>query len=266
MIYKLKNMILRKPAMAGFLLILSIYGNNVNAQSGWYITSSVQVSGGRYIFESYNRVFSLYNGIRYEGDNFGISAFIPILTSNYKNISASNGILTPSETTNSKSVQDFGLGDLYGYFDYKIFSNYEDELDVLINARIKIPTASTYMNVGTGEYDFGTSISIRKSWQNFISVIDLGYLKIGDPNGITYQDPFTYGIGIGRFFNYGEYSFLLYYTGYTKIVEVYDAPQQLSLGLNYRASKNIIISAIGSEGIGNFAPDFSLSGGIKVQL
>jgi len=268
---KIQNAILRKPAIAGFLLILLFFSKSMFAQTGWYFTSSVQLSGGKYVLDSYNRVYSVYGGLRYQGENFGITAAIPLVSSNNKNVSQSSGMMITSGTNVSnsgvaQSGMNTGFGDLYGYFDYKIISDFEKEIDVYINAQVKVPTAATRMNIGTGKYDFGGSVSLRKSLNNFIGIVDLGYLNIGDPVGITYKDPFTYGIGIGKFFNYGEYSLMLYFTGYTKIVDVYDAPQQISLGANYKTSEMIIFSVIGSAGRGNFTPDLTLSGGIRIKL
>ncbi|MBS3945018.1 MAG: hypothetical protein KGZ42_05930 [Melioribacter sp.] len=260
-----------KLAYAGFLLVFLLLSNETLSQSGWYLTSSIQLSGGNYILDSYNRVFSVYGGLRYQGENFGISASLPLVTSN-NNVSQTNGMMTQSGTNNDAATNtthsgiDFGLGDLYGYFDYKIISDFDSEIDIYVNAQIKIPTAAKHMNIGTGKYDFGGSISLRKSLDNFIGFVDLGYLNIGDPDGSTYKNPFTYGLGLGKFFNYGEYSLLIYYTGYTKILNEYDAPKQISLGANYRASESIIISLIGSAGLGNFTPDFTFSGGLRIKL
>jgi len=272
MINKIQKVILRKPVIAGFLLILVFFSNSLYAQTGWYFTSSVQISGSKYVFDSYNHVFSVYGGLRYQGENFGITASIPLVTTNNQNVSQSSGMMVTSGSNNlanaglSQNENSFGIGDLYGYFDYKIISDFETEIDVYVNAQVKIPTAATQMNIGTGKYDFGGSISLRKSFNSFIGLVDLGYLNIGDPAGITYKDPFTYGIGIGKFFNYGEYSLLLFYTGYTKIVDAFDAPQQISLGANYRTSETIILSVIGSAGRGNFAPDYALSCGLRMNL
>lgn len=268
---KIQNAILGKPAIAGFLLILFFFSKSMFAQTGWYFTSSVQLSGGKYVFDSYNRVYSVYSGMRYQGENFGITASIPFVSSNNKNVSQSSGMMVTagtnvSNTGISQSGMNTGFGDLYGYFDYKIISDFEKEIDVYVNAQVKVPTAATRMNIGTGKYDFGSSVSLKKSLDDFIGIVDLGYLNIGDPDSVTYKNPFTYGIGIGKFFNYGKYSLLLYYTGYTKIVDSYDAPQQISLGANYRSSETIILSVIGSAGRGNFAPDFTLSGGIRFKL
>jgi len=257
-----------KLAQAGFILLLLLISGKLTAQEGWYFTSSVQLSGGNYVFDSYNRVFSIYGGLRYQGENFGITASIPLVSSNNKSVSQTSGMMVPSGTNTStmQSGMNFGLGDLYGYFDYKIISDYESGIDLFVNTQLKVPTAATDMNIGTGKYDFGGSVTFRKSLDSFVGIVDLGYLNIGDPDSITYKNPFTYGIGVGKFFNYGEYSLLLYYTGYTKIIDGYDAPKQLSIGINYRASDDIILSLISSAGFGNTSPDYTLSGGIRIKL
>ncbi len=257
-----------KLAFAGFLLSMLLTTGKLTAQDGWYFTSSVQLNGGNYVFDSYSRVFSIYGGLRYQGENFGITASIPLVSSNNNSVSQTGGIMVPSgaNTGTMQNGMNFGLGDLYGYFDYKIISDYETGIDIFVNALIKVPTASTGMSIGTGKFDFGSSVTIRKSIDSFVGILDLGYLNIGDPDSLTYKNPFTYGIGVGKFFNYGEYSLLLYYTGYTKIIDDFDAPRLFSLGVNYRANENIILSVIGSKGFGNTSPDFALSGGIRIKL
>lgn len=259
----------RKLAFAGFLFSMLFSSQKLSAQEGWYFNSSVQFSGGNYVFDSYNRVFSVYGGLRYQNDFFGITASLPIVSNN-SNFSQTSGMMLPTgnsgSTANSMQGMSLGIGDLYTYLDYKIISDYETGIDVYANAQVKIPTASANMSFGTGKFDVGASLTLRKSLESFVGILDLGYLNIGDPASVVYKDPLTYGIGLGKFFNYGEYSLLLYYTGYTTVIDGFDTPKQISLGANYRLSDTIILSVIGSAGIGNTSPDFTLSSGVRVKL
>lgn len=268
----MKINILRKLAEAGFLLLLIFTSGEIKAQDGWYFLSNIQVGGGNYIFDSYSRTISVYGGLRYQKENFGITASIPLVSSDNSSGSQSNGMMFTSgnySQTNSnpmQNVMNIGLGDLYIYMDHKIITDYESDVDLFINAQVKVPTAATRMNFGTGKFDLGSSVTFRKSLNTFIAIADFGYLNIGDPDSITYKNPFTYGIGFGKFFNFGKYSLLLYYSGYTKIIESYDLPKQLSLGINYIASDSVIFSFISSKGFGNTSPDFTFSGGIRIKL
>lgn len=253
-----------KPVFAGFLLIILFSSMNVFGQNGWYVNTSVQLSGGNYIFNSYNRVLSFYGGLRFQGERFGVSISVPVIGSNNN-----DSIIQDTQMHGSNSMMssmNYGLGDIYGYLDYRILSEYENDVDLYFNSQIKIPTAASNLNVGTGEFDFGISISLKKTLNTFALFAELGYLNIGDPSTITYKNPFTYGFGIGKFFNYGEYSLFIYYNRYTKIVDEYDAPQQVSFGANYKLNEILILSLITSAGIGNFAPDYTLSSGIRIKL
>ena len=94
----------------------------------------------------------------------------------------------------------------------------------------------------------------------------MGYLNIGDPSGITYNNPFTYGVGFGKYFNDGNSSLLLYYQGYTEIVSGYAAPQQLSLGLNHQLNSKLTLTLIGGVGLTKFAPGLLASTGITWRI
>lgn len=257
----LHNVNHRKLVIAGFLFSLILSNVNLSAQEGWYFNSSLQYSKGNYFFNPNSKYFAINSGLRYQSENFGISFSVPFSSNNN-----SDSVTADAAANQMQGDMNLGLGDIYTYIDYKIYSDIYNDVDIYLNAQIKIPTAVSHLNIGTGEFDFGGSLSIRKTFDSYLAVVDLGYLNIGDPEGIVYKDPFTYGIGLSKFFNYGKYSLLLYYYGFTKIADEYDAPKQISVGANYRASDNLIFSLIGSAGIGNFTPDFTLSGGVRIKL
>ena len=83
---------------------------------------------------------------------------------------------------------------------------------------------------------------------------------------ITFLNPFTFGIGIGKGFYYGKYSLSLYYQRYTKIYEAYGPPHKLSLGLYANIINKTFLSIIVSKGMSETSPDFSLSAGLEYYL
>ncbi len=178
------------------------------------------------------------------------------------NESNSNPTMSGTSSMNS----NVGLGDIFMTGNYQLYSNFENYFTVLINFQIKFPTASGMTNVGTGKFDFGASLTLRKGFDSYLVIADMGYLNIGDPSGITYNNPFTYGIGFGKYFNNGNSSLLLYYQGYTEIVSGYAAPQQLSLGFNHQLSSNLTLTIIGGAGLTKFSPGLLASAGVTFHL
>ena len=179
------------------------------------------------------------------------------------NGSNSNSYMPGSSSSMNSKI---GLGDIYLSGNYQFYSDYENSFTALINYQIKFPTASGMTNIGTGKYDYGVSVTLRKGFDSYLTIVDLGYLNIGDPTGITYNNPFTYGIGFGKYFNDGNSSLLLYYQGYTEIVSGYAAPQQLSLGFNHQLNSKLTLTLIGGAGLTKFSPGLLASAGVIWRL
>lgn len=282
----------RKPILTGLLLIFCIvlFNNITIAQDGWYVNTNLQLAGGNFIYKTNSNTISLYGGLKYQSDNFGISFSIPVVGNNTNAISQAGGMMVPignsnNETGNMRggsngnnmmggnmmgsgsfSGMNVGLGDLFLLSNYQFISEDDFLSDVILNAEIKIPTASAHMGIGTGKFDYGTSLTFRKSFDTYVAIVDLGYLNLGDPSGFTYENPFTYSFGIGKFFDYGKYSLLLYYSAYTEVAKGYEPPRQLSLGLNYKAAEKIYLTAIAGAGLSSFSPAYYFSAGLKFGI
>jgi hypothetical protein len=154
--------LIRRSAFAGFLIIIFFSSKNVFGQNGWYLNSSVQISGGSYILNSYSNVYSIYGGLRYQGEGFGVSISVPVIGSVNNDSLIQNTHMNGGGSSMISSM-NYGLGDIYCYTDYRVLSEYESFADLYFNSLIKIPTASTNLNVGTGEFDLGISILLKKS-------------------------------------------------------------------------------------------------------
>src|ERR1035437_4380243 len=153
----------RKPALAGILLflILVLLDNNLFAQDGWYINTNLQFAGGNFIYNSNTNVVSLYGGLRYQNENFGISFSIPVVGNNNNSVGQAGGMMVPIGNSNngsgnmnsgnmmgggnsmmgsgsaSVSGMNVGVGDLFLLSNYQLLSENDYFSDVIINAQIK---------------------------------------------------------------------------------------------------------------------------------
>jgi hypothetical protein len=135
-----------------------------------------------------------------------------------------------------------------------------------IDVQVKVPTASTAHNVGTGKFDFGGSLNYRQLFGAYVVTFNAGYLILGKPTGVDFKNPFAYGGSVGRFFNDGGLSIALMYQGYTTILSGYSPPNQASLGVNYKAGYDIIGTVLLSKGLTDTAPSFGLTPGFRWSL
>ncbi len=260
---------------------ISLYG-----QSDWSVNTSLEYATGDYLSTETLNSWYLYGGIRYENNDYSIALSIPFIASNGQNVSQFGNIYIPNHMgsgyqgmggsmgghmgsnrfTSVTPSEEYGIGDLYLFANYSLLNQLTSPLGVSLGGFVKFPTASTKNGFGTGKFDFNLSGTLRKNLGSFLVFVSAGYIFIGDPDSIDYTDPVTFNAGIGKFFGEGDFSLLLSYSLYSKILDVYEKPQQLSLGANINSNKKITYTLITSAGLSNSTPDFTFSAGLKYIL
>jgi len=258
------------------------------SESKWTLSTSFQVTGGSYVYNEYSTLYLFYAGIRYQINNLTLYGYIPFVAQNNPGFMQSGMMIIPAGSENegqgssssgwnmhgdnnsmnqsSMMNSHISLGDFYLYGSYRLLNENSSAIELYISPGIKIPTASANIGIGTGQFDYSLSLNFRRSIESFIILAEAGFIMLGDPTGIDYENPFTYGIGLGKFISQNGNSVLLYYYAYTKILNNYEPPRQVSLGLNFNLSSTTSLSLIGSKGLSNYSPDFSVSGGINFNL
>jgi hypothetical protein len=271
------------------LLLLFATTSIANGQSKWSVNSSLQYASGNYLSTERLNSYYLYGSIRYESDNYSLALSIPLIASNGQNVSQFGQIYLPnhmgSGTTGmggqpthgghmmgnqsfitTTSSENFGIGDLYLYANYNLLDQFSSVIGLGFSSYVKFPTASTTNGFGTGKFDFSLSTALRKNFDSFLIYASGGYIFLGNPDSVKFINPFTFNIGIGKVFGDGNLSALLSYSLYSKILDVYEMPQELSFGINIISNSKITYTLIGSAGLSNSTPDYVLSFGIKYNL
>lgn len=275
-----------------FVLITSseitCQSNMYSDNSRWTLSTSFQVTGGGYIYNEYNILYLLYGGIRYQNKNLSLYGYIPVVAQNNPGLTQSGMMIIPTGRENegeggmmnggnmhgennslsqtSMMNTQISLGDFYLYGSYQLLNEIDNPLDIFINPGIKFPTATGSSGIGTGQFDYSLSLNFRRSIESFVILAEAGFIKLGNPDGVDYKDPFTYGFGLGKFISQGGSSVLFYFNSYTKILDNYEPPRQVSLGLNLKLDSTKSLSFIGSKGLSSYSPDFSASAGINFNL
>ncbi|MCB0261550.1 MAG: hypothetical protein KDH95_00780 [Calditrichaeota bacterium] len=267
------------------ICVISFLGSFADtfAAEKWTISSSLQYSTGNYVFDQNTSTFYLYGGLRYQSDKWSLFTSIPLISQNSDLVTGSGGAFFPSTHHdsgepgsshhggnmaggNGMANMTTGLGDLYLSAAYQVLSNDKRQPYIAANLRIKAPTAGTENGFGSGEFDYGASLTVRKRFQSYIAVAEVGFWVLGDPAGITYKDPLVFGIGAGKFFNREQTGLLIYYQNYSTILNGLEPIRQVSLGLNHQLRAGIMLTAIGLAGLSETTPDFSFSSGLEWAL
>jgi hypothetical protein len=263
-----------------FAIVLIVMPEPASGQHNWHLNISGQYTSGTYTYETPTTSYVLYGGLRYQTNRWYASIDFSGFAHNSELVNRSGDMFLPGghgsgnngmhpgghRMTESGTSFTGGFGDIFLRGEYTILSERSSLPSFSINGLIKIPVAHTGDRYGTGEFDLGVGIVLRKRFGQFVTFLDLGYVALGEPDDFTYDNPVSYGIGAGRFFQNGRYSVLAYYRGYSKIIAEYEPPQQLSIGLNIRMSGTTTISATGSYGLTETSPDVGVSVGMNIAL
>jgi len=256
-----------------FFIGITFISITSSAQSKWYANTSLQIVGSEFQDGSKHNSFFLYNGLRYQTQALSLSLSIPIVFGSGNTFTQLGNSYIPNNGdddhmggSGGMSSVSIGLGDTYLNGSLSFYKETDFFPNLSFDGYIKIPTATSFLGIGTGKFDSQIALGIRKFINNFSFFGQFGYLFLGDEEGAETIDPYTISAGIGYAFGYGEHSILLAYDSYTTIVQGAASPKQVALGYNYMIRKGLFFTSIISVGLNSATSDYTISGGLNFEL
>ena len=125
---------------------------------------------------------------------------------------------------------------------------------------VKLPTADKDKGLGTGETDYGAFLGLHQRFDKTKLSLLGGYIKVGEPSSVTYNDIYLYGIGISQIINNIE----LYtsFEGRRAMIPGAKNPQEINVGFFHILNVDYSIKGNTFIGLNKGGPDFGLSIGI----
>ncbi len=252
----------------GFVLIFIFVSlDSLNAGQNWSLYSSASLNSGSYIYEQTSRTLYLTSGVRWRSDRWNFTASMPLIWQENPTDEQDDSTLPQTDDgMHAPGSYSMGLGDIYLYSSYRILTAQSTLPSIAITAQVKIPTGSELTFFSTGAADYGLGLTLNKQAGPFNIFADAGYLKLGDPVSFDYSNPLNYGIGVGRWFQSGQFSASLYMKNYTEIIPGLDPPGQVSLGLFKHLANNATFSLFFGKGYSESSPDFTVTGSFDWKL
>jgi hypothetical protein len=125
---------------------------------------------------------------------------------------------------------------------------------------VKLPTADDTKGLGTGETDFGAFLNAHQKVAGVKLSLLGGYIKVGSPSNVSYNDIYLYGLGISKVFGFTE----LYgsFEGRRAAISGSQNPQEIHAGILHVLNKDYAIRGSAFKGLNNGGPDFGMDFGI----
>ncbi len=125
---------------------------------------------------------------------------------------------------------------------------------------VKLPTADKNKGLGTGETDYGAFLGAHQQVAGVKLSLLSGYIKVGEPSGVTYNDVYSYGFGISKVFGFTElYAFI---EGRRAMIPGAQDPEEVSVGFFHVLNADYTIKGSAFKGLNNGGPDFGANLGV----
>ena len=211
-----------------------------------YLDLSAGYMSGDFGTATSSRLFSLSPTLGYVALRHDFSVTAPYLSLTNK--------------TSGVNHTENGLGDIIVRAGAVLFPENAVGFSVYGSVAVKLPTADETRGLGTGETDYGAFASMQQRLQAFKLSVTAGYLRIGDPPGLDYDDGFSYGIGLSRRFArttvYGSYD------NRQSVISGFENPQEVSAGFFHILSADYALKGHLFVGLNHGGPDGGGSLGI----
>lgn len=170
-------------------------------------------------------------------------------------------VVTDTVSYNKASFADPNL-----YANVKLYTSDTGAGTIRLNTALKIPLADPTNGYGTGEWDYGAGVSLSQRLGNFFFIADMMKWWFGDLPDLKLQDPWAYSAGLGLSFAEAKWLINASYSGYTEIIDGFDPPQTLTLGMGHFLSNKASLNGNVSFGLTESSSDLSVGLGWSIQL
>jgi hypothetical protein len=280
------------------VLALLLQVDNGQAQNLSY-SGSLQYSSGSYIFEDVTKSFSFTNGLSWSAETGSFSFNVPFIVQTSPWISYGGSGMLPTGGPQHQTVRDSSgrgsggngmgpgsrhndkeaiplpdtasytkssLGDPNIYANVNLWSSNTGNSSLRLNTGMKIPFADPDQGFGTGEWDFGVGFSASQRLNNFFLMATAMKWWFGDMADLELQNPLTYSLSIGRTLGDGNWLINTTFSGYTEVIDGYDPPIRLGIGIGHFFSQKISFNGTAFFGLTESTADVSFGLGWNVRL
>jgi hypothetical protein len=190
---------------------------------------------------------------------FYLSPALGYVTPSY-DVSITIPYLFTTNTTAGHSITEKGIGDIYLHGGYLFLPETYNGYSLYGAVSVKLPTADKNKGLGTGETDYGGFLGAGKRIGQNRFTLSTGYIFVGSPAGVSFNNVYVYDIGYARIFARTE--LMVWYEGREAMVSGAKNPQEINVGFFHILNKDYSIKGSTFVGLNNGGPDFGLNLGL----
>jgi len=171
---------------------------------------------------------------------------------------------TPAFAT-ATTLRQSGFGDVVTSAGYRVVDSVWSNLQVVVGARLKLPTANADVGLGTGKTDVAGVVTVRKRYDTGWVSAEAGYLVIGKPTGADLSNVALWSAGGGRRLS-DRWYLLGSANGSSAVVQAFGSPAEIGAGIGVRLGERMALTVLPSVGLSHASPKYALTVGVSSDL
>jgi hypothetical protein len=214
-------------------------------------TASLYVARGTYAGVQVTGVY-FFNSVDVTHGRLRLSGSVPVIRERSTFAEATDGPAAAGADTVS------GLGDPLIRLDVRLVDDRARGLQIGLAGALKPPLVGAGNGLGTGVADVAAGGSVFKAAGSTSLFADVLFWKYGDPEGVDYQDTWSYSVGVGRLIGRGRWSTLMSLAGFSHGIAGAAAPLQLNIAMLTLVGRRQSVAITAGFGLNDSSGDFSI--------
>ncbi len=286
----------RQPVVAAAVVVLIAMlaaPRVARAQSAVSVGLNVRVLSGAFGSQQTTHVVYAPAVIRIDMHRFEVSASIPYLTIENGTVALSQAGFVPMQgslvsaptsgmlghsggmmgqtgvagvpSAGGLMARESGIGDVVTSAGYRVVDAPRSNVQFVIGARVKLPTASAERGLGTGKTDIAGVITLRKRFGTGWVYAEGGYVAIGQPAGANLNNVAIWSAGTGKRLTDRLY-LLGFAAGSSAVISAFGSPGEIAVGVGVKVTNRLILTILPGVGLSNASPKYAVTIGISSDV
>ncbi len=199
-------------------------------------------------------------GTPVRSDLYYFSAGLGYVTTLY-DVNVTVPYLFLSDTSGGTTNNESGIGDIILRGSRVLLPESKSGISLDGSLAVKLPIADKNKGLGTGEPDYGGFLGIHKRFDKTKLSLLAGYIIVGEPSNVTYNDIYLYGIGLSQIISNATELYVSF-EGRRAMIPGTKNPQEVNFGFFHILNRYYSIKGSTFAGLNKGGPDFGLNLGV----
>lgn len=238
-------------------ILVVAFGPTMATENGFSLSAGIERSTGNYGAQELTDIQYFPVTGKYQAGSVSLMLMIPYvsITGPSNVIGEPGNVIQITTAGGGERRRASGQGDVVATGTFNVYKNVISSLLLDLTGKFKFATADETKGLGTGKNDFSIQTDVVKQSGAWMLFGSLGWLKMGDPVGIDFKDPWFGSVGAGYGLNTATQLGAVYETR-QRVIDGGAKLSQLTVFVSYKLAPTYTLQGYVIKGFSDGSPDW----------